>query len=74
MRLSTDLTLHPPSTAWDCGKLPPSFVDDVLIAASCAESGVTLVTDNTRDFGRIGAVLRFGVAAPWPDGSGTAPT
>jgi len=50
----------------DRSKLPRSFVNDVLIAASCAEAGVTLVTDNARDFARIGAVLRFGVTAPWP--------
>lgn len=56
----------------DRSRLPRSFVNDVLIAASCAESGVTLVTDNARDFARIGAVLRFGVTAPWPEGSGTA--
>jgi len=48
------------------GKLPRSFVNDVLIAASCAEAGVTLVTDNLRDFARIGAVLRFEHTAPWP--------
>jgi predicted nucleic acid-binding protein len=53
----------------DRNKLPRSFVNDVLIAASCAEAGVTLVTDNIRDFTRIGAVLRFGFTAPWPESS-----
>lgn len=53
----------------DRGKLPRSFVNDALIAASCAEAGVTLVTDNVRDFARIGAVLRFGFTAPWPGSS-----
>jgi predicted nucleic acid-binding protein len=55
----------------DRSKLPRSFVNDVLIAASCAEAGVTLVTDNLRDFARIGSVLRFGFTAPWPGNPGT---
>jgi predicted nucleic acid-binding protein len=55
----------------DRSKLPRSFVNDVLIAASCAEAGVTLVTDNVRDFARIGSVLRFEFAAPWPGSSET---
>jgi predicted nucleic acid-binding protein len=55
----------------DRSKLPRSFVNDVLIAASCAEAGVTLVTDNVRDFARIGAVMRFEFTAPWPGSSGT---
>ena len=50
----------------DRGKLPRSFVNDVLIATSCRESGVTLVTDNTRDFERIQSVVRFEFALPWP--------
>jgi predicted nucleic acid-binding protein len=55
----------------DRSKLPRSFVNDVLIAASCAEAGVTLVTDNSRDFERIGAVVRFGFTSPWPGSSKT---
>jgi predicted nucleic acid-binding protein len=45
----------------------PSFLNDVLLAASCREAGVILLTRNKRDFARIAEVepVRFG--APWPD-------
>jgi predicted nucleic acid-binding protein len=43
-----------------------SFVNDVLLALSCRESGAVLVTSNTRDFERIAAVRAFEFVAPWP--------
>ena len=36
-----------------------SFGNDVLLALSCRESGVTLVTENRRDFDRIHRVVAF---------------
>lgn len=42
------------------------FAADVLLAASCRESGVILVTSNGRDFERIARVMPFEFAAPWP--------
>lgn len=36
-----------------------SFVNDVLLAASCRESGIVLVTENVRDFARVQRVLPF---------------
>ena len=48
--------------------VPRSFVHDALIATSCGEAGVTLVTDNRRDFERLRTVLRFEFVAPWPNG------
>jgi predicted nucleic acid-binding protein len=48
--------------------VPRSFVHDALIAASCGEAGVTLVTENGRDFSRLRTVLRFEFVAPWPTG------
>lgn len=48
--------------------VPRSFVHDALIATSCGEAGVTLVTDNRRDFERLRTVLRFEYVAPWPTG------
>lgn len=42
------------------------FVNDVLLAVTCREAGVTLVTENVRDFGRIARVLRFEFVEPWP--------
>ena len=43
-----------------------SFVNDVLLAMSCRESGMVLVTKNVRDFARIAARRRFDYVAPWP--------
>ena len=42
-----------------------SFVNDTLLAMSCRESGVVLVTSNTTDFGRIAAVREFDFVSPW---------
>lgn len=43
-----------------------SFCNDVLLAASCREHGVTLVTRNVSDFQRIRSVLRFDYVPAWP--------
>ena len=44
-----------------------SFVNDVMIAVSCRENGLTLITNNASDFARIRQVLRsFSFVAPWP--------
>lgn len=51
----------------DRSALPPSFINDVLLAACCREAGITLVTGNTRDFDRIGLVMDFVFVAPWPE-------
>lgn len=47
-------------------KMPKSLVHDALLAASCHESGLTLVTDNQDDFARLRRFLRFEFVAPWP--------
>jgi len=45
----------------------PSLVHDALLAASCRESGVTLITRD-RDFGRFKSLLRgWRFVAPWPE-------
>ena len=45
----------------------PSIVQDILLATSCREAGVTLVTANHADFTRIGRHLRgFRAVPPWP--------
>lgn len=46
--------------------VPKSLVNDFLLAASCRESGATLVTDNTADFKLIRKYLRHDHVAPWP--------
>ena len=43
-----------------------SLVNDFLLAASCGESGATLVTDNTADFKLIRRYLKHEHVAPWP--------
>lgn len=48
------------------GGIPRSFANDTLIAASCREEGVTLITENVRDFERIRIVERIVFARPWP--------
>lgn len=45
-----------------------SFLNDVLLATSCREVGVTIVTQNLEDFERIRRVERFDFTAPWPRG------
>jgi predicted nucleic acid-binding protein len=42
------------------------FVNDVLLAVTCREAGVTLVTENVRDFARIARGLKFEFVGPWP--------
>jgi predicted nucleic acid-binding protein len=46
--------------------LPRRFVNDVLLAMSCREAGVVLVTNNLRDFERIARVRKFDFVPPWP--------
>ena len=48
-------------------RAPKSLVNDVLLAASCRETGITLVTDNVSDFRRIRRFVRFAFSPPWPD-------
>ncbi len=48
------------------GGYAPSFLNDVLLAVSCREAGVTLVTANNTDFERIAEVEPFDFALPWP--------
>jgi predicted nucleic acid-binding protein len=50
----------------DWRNLPRAFINDVLLAMSCREAGIVLVTANTRDFARIATVKAFAFVAPWP--------
>jgi predicted nucleic acid-binding protein len=49
------------------GGIPRSFTNDALIAASCREEGVVLITRNRRDFERIQRVEQFQFEDPWPN-------
>ena len=42
-----------------------TIVNDVLLAVSCREAGVVLVTNNERDFARIRRVLPFDYVRVW---------
>ncbi|MEX2049543.1 MAG: type II toxin-antitoxin system VapC family toxin [Gemmatimonadota bacterium] len=46
--------------------VPKSLVNDFLLAASCRESGVTLVTDNAADFDLIQKYVKHSHRTPWP--------
>lgn len=48
------------------GGFTRSFLNDALLAASCREDGLTLVTANIEDFTRLRLVERFEFVAPWP--------
>ncbi len=40
--------------------------NDILLALSCRENGLVLVTDNRRDFERIARRASFDFVDPWP--------
>ncbi|MGH7498531.1 MAG: type II toxin-antitoxin system VapC family toxin [Gemmatimonadales bacterium] len=48
------------------GRLSKAFGNDVLLALSCREQGLVLITDNRRDFERIGRVVPFQFVDRWP--------
>jgi predicted nucleic acid-binding protein len=54
--------------ARDLRSIPKSLVNDFLLAASCRESGATLITDNTAHFSLIERYLKHEHMAPWPEG------
>jgi predicted nucleic acid-binding protein len=45
----------------------PSLLNDALLAASCREAGITLITNDT-DFDRLAPLMRdWRYVRPWPD-------
>lgn len=51
----------------DLKRMRRSFAMDILLAVSCREVGVVLVTENAGDFERIHKHIRFDFVEPWPD-------
>lgn len=51
----------------ELAKVSKAFGNDVLLALTCREHGLRLVTENTRDFARIRRHVRFDFAEPWPN-------
>jgi predicted nucleic acid-binding protein len=50
----------------EINKVTKSFGNDILLALSCREAGMILVTENIRDFKRIAQVAPFDYVKPWP--------
>jgi predicted nucleic acid-binding protein len=50
------------------GGVPRSFANDALLAASCREESMTVVTRNEGDFRRISKVEGVSYSGPWPRG------
>ena len=48
------------------GGMRRSFLNDVLLAASCRASGLVLITRNVRDFDLIATVESVRFVEPWP--------
>ena len=61
--LLSDLVRH---EGLELGRMTKAFGNDILLALSCREAGVVLVTDNTRDFARIATLAPFDFVRPWP--------
>lgn len=51
----------------DLSKVTKSFGNDILLALSCRESGMVLVTRNEKDFRRIARYAEFDFVEPWPN-------
>jgi predicted nucleic acid-binding protein len=49
------------------GGFKRSFLNDCLLATSCREKGLCLITLNRSDFDLIDEVYRFDYLEPWPD-------
>ena len=50
----------------DIWRMRKSFGNDILLATSCREAGVTLITNNLGDFRHIHTVFPFEFRGPWP--------
>ena len=50
----------------DFRTMPKSLVNDFLLAASCRESGVTLITENVNDFEMISRYIGLSFEPAWP--------
>ena len=47
-------------------QVPRSFAFDILLAYSCRENGIVLVTGNIRDMERISKAFSFEYTVPFP--------
>lgn len=47
-------------------RVPKHAVNDIMIALSCREAGVTVVTENEKDFERLRRIFAFDFVSSWP--------
>ena len=47
-------------------RVSKAFGNDILLALSCREASLVLVTENERDFARIARLAPFTFVEPWP--------
>ncbi len=47
-------------------KVSKGLVNDILLALSCREAGITVVTENVKDFERISGITPIDFVPPWP--------
>lgn len=64
--LGTTLAALHDSAGLQLNKVSRGFAFDVLLAYSCREAGVTLITRNGREMARIQRVFGFDYVAPFP--------
>jgi predicted nucleic acid-binding protein len=50
----------------DLRRVPKHTLNDILIALSCRDAGVTVVTENEKDFARLRRITAFDFLPPWP--------
>ena len=51
---------------WNLRRVAKSLVNDFLLAASCRESGMVLITDNAANFELIRKYLKHEFVPAWP--------
>lgn len=57
----------------DLRRVSKRKVNDILLALSCREAGITVVTENLRDFERIDAITPIDFVPAWPSISESHP-
>lgn len=53
----------------DLRRVSKRKVNDILLALSCREAGITVVTENLKDFERIDAIIPIDFVSAWPSTS-----
>jgi predicted nucleic acid-binding protein len=51
----------------ELSRVTKAFGNDILLALSCREAGMVLITRNSKDFRRIARYVPFDFKQPWPN-------